>query len=74
MKGKLGAFILQTKKGHKFAASFSGPEPVKQKLWILRKKIQGHLATVHYQEISSKGIPRFPIVKAIRGKTKKDCA
>lgn len=72
-KGCLGAFTLQTKTGKRFKASFSGPDAVKRKMWILRNKFMGHLATVHYQEISSKGIPRFPVVKGIRGKSKKDC-
>ena len=72
-KGCLGAFRLETKDGKKFKATFSGPHAVKRKMWVLRNKFMGHLATVHYQELSSKGVPRFPIVKGIRGKSKKDC-
>ena len=73
-KGRLaktaGNAVLQTKDGKTtFNASLSCDDTQKRDLWRNRSRLaNGHLvATVQYQGLTKNGVPRFPILKTIRG-------
>lgn len=63
----LGAFICQTPAGQVFSVAPSVTDDVRQRLWQQRNTLIGKALTVQYQEITAKGVPRFPIGKAVRG-------
>jgi DNA ligase-1 len=63
----LGAFICQTPAGQVFSVAPSVTEDVRLRLWQQRDTLIGKALTVQYQEITAKGVPRFPIGKAVRG-------
>lgn len=65
--GHAGSLRLKTADGESFSAKLDGP--VARLQWIFRNQeaVIGKMATCLYQNLSSKGIPRFPVVKAIRG-------
>lgn len=71
-EGILQCFLLETEntKGEieTFKAALNGSEDKLRDMWSRRDEYVGELATVVYQEKSKYGIPRFPKVKAIRGK------
>ena len=68
-KGKLKntpIWICETKDGKKFNVTPCGTIEYRKKLFTNANKYIGELLTVTYQELSTKGIPRFPIGKCIR--------
>lgn len=72
LAGMMGAVTCVTKDGKEFNASFAIPDAGRKRAWELRNSFVGQMATVHYQELSPNGVPRFAVFKAIRGKNKKD--
>ena len=49
-----------------FRVVIRGPHSYKQQLWATRTEHIGKLLTVRYQNLTDKGIPRFPIGVSIR--------
>jgi DNA ligase-1 len=68
-RGMVGAFVFETADSEKkrFRAGLSAPLEARKSLWGDRKTLIGLQATVQYQELTPAGVPRFPVVKAIRG-------
>jgi DNA ligase-1 len=50
-----------------FRATPKCPESRKREMWEQRDEFIGKMLTVTYQGLSTYGVPRFPIAKAIRG-------
>ena len=67
MARSLGAFVCETAAGDTFTVAPSVDEARRRELWHGARHIIGAALTVQYQELSSQGIPRFPVGKAIRG-------
>lgn len=65
--GMVGAFICKTPSGKQFAANPSVSEVLRKDLWKKRDSYVGQMGTVQYQELSRDGVPRFPILKCVRG-------
>ena len=63
---KTPIWICETKDGKTFNVTPCGSIEYRKKLFLNVKKHIGQLLTVTYQELSKKGIPRFPIGKCIR--------
>lgn len=59
-------FWLKTAKGDKFKARPTGTLENRRKMFEQADKLVGKMATVEYQELSQKGIPRFPVLVKIR--------
>jgi DNA ligase-1 len=59
-------FILKTMKGDQFKARPTGTIESRRKMFEQANKLIGLLATVEYQELSQKGVPRFPVLVRIR--------
>lgn len=70
-KGCLGAFICLTRNSKKMTFSVAPAISEEQKrLWWSRNQaadLIGKVLTVQYQELTSDGIPRFPVGKTVRG-------
>jgi DNA ligase-1 len=54
-----------------FRAAPKCPEARKREMWEQRDEFIGKMLTVTYQGLSTYGVPRFPIAKAIRGNQSK---
>eukprot|EP00388_Colpodella_angusta_P019992 GDKJ01049931.1.p1 GENE.GDKJ01049931.1~~GDKJ01049931.1.p1 ORF type:complete len:220 (+),score=-6.81 GDKJ01049931.1:39-662(+) len=67
MANSLGAFVCQTSAGATFTVAPSIDEDSRRALWLKAQTLIGSALTVQFQELSSQGIPRFPVGKAIRG-------
>jgi DNA ligase 1 len=59
-------FLLKTAKGDEFKARPTGTIEDRQKMFERAEKLVGKMATVEYQELSQKGVPRFPVLVRIR--------
>lgn len=74
-KGCLGAFICLTHGSKKmmFSVSPAISEVQKRRLWSENRAAEliGKALTVQFQELTSDGVPRFPVGKAIRGSESK---
>lgn len=74
-KGCLGAFICLTHGSKKttFSVSPAISEVQKRRLWSQNRAsgLIGMALTVQFQELTSDGVPRFPVGKAIRGSESK---
>lgn len=66
-KHALAAFTCRTKNGHIFHASPAVTALRRRSLWSERTRLIGKMLTVQYQEMTERGVPRFPVGKAIRG-------
>ncbi|ESL07967.1 DNA ligase [Trypanosoma rangeli SC58] len=66
-KGRLGAFVCSTKRGHYFTVAPATTEQTKKDMWRRLTQYKGKMLTVQYQELSANGVPRFPIGKCVRG-------
>jgi DNA ligase-1 len=58
--GKVGGFECETKEGEKFAVGSGLTDKERE-----NPPNVGSLITVQYQELSTKGVPRFPIYKGV---------
>lgn len=69
-EGLLQTFVLRvTPDGEEeFRAPLMGSEELLREMWGRAEEYIGKLATVVFQEKTKRGVPRFPKVKAIRGK------
>lgn len=67
--GCLGAFVCQTAdKKRTFTVTPASTDEQKRKMWATWKTAyKGKALTVQYQELTSDGVPRFPVGKGIRG-------
>eukprot|EP00796_Vickermania_ingenoplastis_P010478 gene10478-7283_t len=74
--GSLGAFVCRAKKNPSatFCVSLAASEETKRRIWAENKGAEfvGKALTVQFQELTSEGIPRFPVGKCVRGTSKKD--
>lgn len=61
---------LRTKDGKVFGAGIKGNQEYLAQLLIDKDQYPGCLATVRYQNLTPDGIPRFPVVYDIHGKTR----
>lgn len=59
-------FWLKTAKGDRFKARPTGSLDERKKMLQNGKKLIGKMATVEYQELTNKGVPRFPVLVRIR--------
>lgn len=68
LKGCLGSFICCSQKNYnyRFRVSIASSDEYKRYLWMNPEEYDGHFLTVQFQDISEKGIPRFPVGKTIR--------
>jgi DNA ligase-1 len=70
LAGHLGSFIVKAKKpandGDTFNAKLDGATEALKVLWEKRESLIGKYLTIKYQGLTSAGIPRFPVGKAIR--------
>jgi len=61
-KGSLGALICAGNDNTEFRVGSGFNQDQRQKLWIERENLPGHLVRVEYQHITpGRGVPRFPI-------------
>ncbi len=69
-EGLLQTFVLRVTPGgeEEFKAPLNGSEELLRAMWGRADEYIGELATVVFQEKTKRGVPRFPKVKAIRGK------
>ncbi|KAH8612544.1 putative Zinc ribbon domain [Trypanosoma vivax] len=66
-RGCLGAFVCKTENGHHFTVTPATSEENKREMWRQLRVYKGRVLTVQYQELSTNGVPRFPIGKCVRG-------
>jgi len=59
-------WVCKTKTGDQFSVRPKGTMEMRQKWFKEGRKNVGKMLTVIYQELSEKGIPRFPVGKSIR--------
>jgi ATP-dependent DNA ligase len=59
-------FLLKTSKGDQFSARPTGTLESRKEMLKKVKSLIGKMATVEYQELSKKGVPRFPVLVRIR--------
>ena len=68
--GTLGKFICVTEDGQQFGCGISKEGGITMEelatMWKNRESYIGKMATVTYQNLTKKGIPRFPVFKAVR--------
>jgi DNA ligase-1 len=64
--GTAGAIVLVNKQGSKFNSGIRGNKEFVTSLLKNKKKVVGKEATIRYQNLSPDGIPRFPVMIAIR--------
>lgn len=64
-QNKLGTFVMKMKDGRTFKARPAATEREKATMWISRRKYLGKKATVKFQGLTSKGKPRFGVIKYI---------
>ena len=67
LAGKAGSFTVKMLDGKEFDAKLIGSfERLK---WVFENQVDviGKMATVKYQNLTKYGIPRFPVVKSVRG-------
>ena len=74
LKGMTGAVLCETNDPSrtKFKAMFGVDDSERLAWWENRQNLIGRYATVRYQELSAKGIPRFPQFKCVRGSNRTD--
>lgn len=66
--GMAGYAILELDKHRVFSAAFMGTNVYRKKLLAEKKQYVGEFATVKYFRRTPAGVPRFPVIKAIRPK------
>jgi hypothetical protein len=57
-KGRIGSLTLSSQTGDTFSVSAGLNDESRAKLWALRDQLSGHSATVHYQHLTNKKIPK----------------
>jgi len=68
LAGHAATFTMQMESGAEFKAKMKGSFEVLEKIWKDPSLVIGKVCTVVYQGLTNKeGVPRFPIVKSIRG-------
>ncbi|KAK7194401.1 mitochondrial DNA ligase [Novymonas esmeraldas] len=70
-KGGLGAFVCETKDGHRFSTPPKVSYKRRLELWGQRHEYLGKYLTVQFQELSYQDVPRFPVAKSVRGSADK---
>ena len=66
LAGHVGAFVCRTKDGQEFKAKPSGATERLRSYFLDSSLWKGKRATVQFQDLTSYGIPRFPVLKIIR--------
>lgn len=66
LQGHAGAFVCVTDGGEEFRAKMEGSTSKLKEYFSEKEKYIGQMLTVKYQGITSGGVPRFPVGKAIR--------
>lgn len=62
----LGALVLKTAAGETFSCGTGFSQAQRDQLWDIRSQLVGQWATVHFFEMTSNDVPRFPVFKALR--------
>lgn len=63
----LAAFLCHTESGQLFHATPAVDDARRRHMWLDRRRLVGKMLTVQYQALTERGVPRFPVGKAIRG-------
>ena len=61
LSGHVGAFVCKTKDGQEFKAKPAGATERLREYFLDRSLWEGRYLTVQYQDLTSYGIPRFPV-------------
>lgn len=61
-----GRVILKTKDGVEFGSGIKGGEVFYKDLWSKRESVVGEMATIVFQDYTTDGVPRFPVLHSIR--------
>jgi len=64
----LGSMQVQLKNGKEFSIGTGFDDDTRKEYWVNRKKLVGKMVKFKYQELSSDGIPRFPVFLGMRDK------
>jgi DNA ligase-1 len=64
-KGSLGAFVLTDPEGNHFNVGSGFTKEQRINYWHLRDTLIGKIVEVKYQNITDKGVPRFPVFSCI---------
>jgi DNA ligase-1 len=64
--GMFGKFVLKTKQGVSFESNSRGNEEYYKEILLNRENYIGKQATIRYQNLTPKGVPRFPVCVGIR--------
>lgn len=64
--GMFGRAVLKAKNGSIFESNARGSEEFYRQLLRDKDKLVGQIATVRYQNLTPAGVPRFPVIIAIR--------
>ena len=66
LQGHVGAFVCRTKEGSEFKAKMSGSTERLREYFLDMSLWKGRYLTVQFQDLTSYGIPRFPVGLRIR--------
>lgn len=64
--GMMGRILCVDKKGVEFEANAKGTQKYYRKLWREKKEFIGKIATIRYQELTERGVPRFGVMHSVR--------
>lgn len=64
--GMMGKFILKTENGESFESNALGDNSLYKEYLLNKKNYIGKMATIRYQNLTPRGVPRFPILTSVR--------
>lgn len=64
--GMMGSMILQTEEGEQFESNALGGMDYYRELLANKAKYIGKMATIRFQNLTPRGVPRFPVMTTIR--------
>ena len=64
--GMLGALLVVSNTGKEFAIGTGFDDAMRREIWSNHEQYMGRLVTYSFQELSYKGVPRFPVFKGFR--------
>ncbi len=67
LAGCCGSFFCKMESGLTFKAKLEGKFERLKYIYTHQNEVLGKMVTVKYQNLTTRGIPRFPVAKSIRG-------